>query len=84
MSTPTWTWRTTTASPELVAIARPDLPRLRRSVAAVVAREPELPMAWLFVSDTGHVMVVPPPQQDAEATGPTGEDQSSTRSDLTA
>lgn len=41
-------------------------------------------MAWLFVSDTGHVMVVPPPQQDAEATGPTGEDQSSTRSDLTA
>lgn len=41
-------------------------------------------MTWLFVSDTGHVMVVPPPQQDAEATGPTDEDQSSTRSDLTA
>jgi hypothetical protein len=67
-----------------VAIALPDLPRLRRAVAAVVDQVPELPMTWLFVSDTGHVMVGPPPQQDAEATGPAGEDQSSTRSDRTA
>lgn len=67
-----------------VAIALPDLPRLRQAVAAVVAQAPELPVTWLFVGDLGHVAVVPPPQHEAEATGPETDDQISTRSGLTA
>jgi hypothetical protein len=67
-----------------VAIALPDLPRLRRAVAAVMAQAVDVPITWLFIGDLGEVRVVPPPQREAEATEPQAADQSSTRSGLTA
>jgi hypothetical protein len=78
-----------TRRPELmgvpIALALPDLPRLRQRVARIVTATPDLPITWLFVSRYGAVAVVPPPDDDRAVAGrPEGEGQSSTRSGLTA
>ena len=74
--------------PELMgvplAIALPDLPRLRTEVEWLMASTPGLPVTWLFVGRYGAVAVVPPPHVEREvARQPEDEGQSSTRSGRT-
>lgn len=68
-----------------VAIALPDLPRLRRTVAQYLEAVPGLLVTWLFVSRWGDVAVQPPRGREPQARRPEpGPDQSSTRSDTAA
>ncbi len=69
----------------VLAVALPDLPRLRRACAELVADlPPERPITWLFVSRYGEVEVVAPPRESDGAAQPSGDGQSSMRSGTTA
>lgn len=51
-----------------VALALPDLPRLRRAAARVVAAlPPEKRLTWIFVGRYGQIDVVTPPRPEDEA-----------------
>jgi hypothetical protein len=64
-----------------MAVALPDLPRLREAVRGLVAQAPRPPVTWLFVDRHGRVAAVPPPAREGEAAEPPAvTDQSSTRS----
>lgn len=68
-----------------LAIALPDLPRLRREARRVALISPDVAVTWLFVASGGAVAVVPPPRADhGAAEGPSRLDQSSMRSEGTA
>lgn len=68
-----------------LALALPDLPRLRREAESVLAAlPPQRTLTWIFVGRYGQIDVVAPPRHEDEAAPdlePT--DQSSTRSDTT-
>ncbi|MCC7137784.1 MAG: hypothetical protein IT460_05075 [Planctomycetes bacterium] len=69
-----------------LALALPDLPRLRREQEALVAAlPPERWIHWIFVGRYGQIDVVPPPRHEREAADDAETaDQSSIRSGSTA